>query len=489
MAIKDQAEWISILEEAGELARIKAPVSRDLEIAAICDRVSKSRNGGKALLFENVEGFDIPVLINAFGSERRMCLAFGVKDLDDTGRRIAELIESLEKKPAGLVDKVKTIFKLKDISEYFPRIVKSGPCKDVVITNDVDVNKFPVLKCWPGDGGRYITLPLVFTKDPVTGHRNCGMYRMQVYNEREIGMHWQVHKHGRHHARKTREQGGTRIPAAVAIGCDPATVFGAMAPLPDDVDEMILAGFLRSAGVDMVASETVAVEVPANAEIVLEGYVDLDDMRTEGPFGDHTGFYSLADKYPTFKLTCITHRRNPVYSATVVGKPPMEDCWMGLAVERMFLPVIKKQLPEIVDMHMPFSGIFHNLMVVSVNKRYPGHARKIMNAIWGLGQAMLTKCIIVVDDHINVRDYAQVVWYVLNNIDPQRDLQFMMGPIDALDHSSRAPGYGSKVGIDGTRKLAAEGFDRQWPEEIAMDAEIRQKVESKWPEYGIALED
>lgn len=488
MAFKDLREFVAALEEAGELVRVKAKVSRDLEITAIVDKVSKSKDGGKALLFENVESYDTPLLINALGSEKRMCIASGVDALDDLGAKIESLIAALEKKPEGVVDKFKMLFKLKDISDFFPKQVKTGPCKDVIIKNDIDVNMFPVLQCWPDDGGRYITLPLVFTKDPETGKRNCGMYRMQVYNGTEIGMHWQMHKHGAHHASKTKEAGGNRIPVAVAIGCDPATVYSAIAPLPDDVDEMLLAGFIREAPVEMVKAETIDVDVPANAEIILEGYVDLDDIRTEGPFGDHTGFYSLADQYPTFKLTCITHRRKPIYQTTIVGIPPMEDCYMGLTVERMFLPLMKKQFPEVVDMHMPFEGVFHNLVILSIKKRYPGHARKVMNGIWSLHQAMFSKCIVVVDAHVNVRDLRQVVWYVLNNIDPERDIQFTLGAVDVLDHSSRALGYGSKMGVDGTKKLPAEGFTREWPDEIEMNKAVLDKVAARWAEYGIPLE-
>ena len=488
MAYKDLREFVAALEQAGELVRVQAPVSRDLEIAAITDQVSKSKTGNKALLFENVEGSRVPLLINALGSEKRMCLAFQCGSLDEMGEKIDALIAALERKPEGLVDKFKMLFKLKDLSDYFPRAVKTGPCKDVIRKDKLDVNQFPVLQCWPGDAGRYITLPMVFSRHPVTGKRNCGMYRMQVFNGTEIAMHWQLHKHGAHHAMLAQGKGDTKIPVAVAIGCDPATVFSAMAPLPDDVDEMLLAGFIRGEAVDMVPCETVPLEVPAQAEIVLEGYVDLVDLRQEGPFGDHTGFYSLDEKYPTFKLTCITHRADPIYQTTIVGKPPQEDCYMGLAVGRMFLPIMKKQFPELVDMHMPFEGIFHNLMILSIKKRYPGHARKMMQAIWGLGQAMFTKCIVVVDEHINVRDLAQVTWYALNNIDPERDIQFTQGPVDVLDHSSRSLGFGSKMGVDGTRKVAAEGFSRRWPDEINMDAATLQKVQARWREYGITPE-
>src|SRR3990172_70862 len=366
-----------------------------------------------------------------------------------------------------------------------PKTVKTGPCKEVVIKDRPSLDSFPILKCWPEDGGRYITLPLVFTVDPASGKHNCGCYRLQVVNEQTLLMHWQLHKHGAHHHKKYRAE-KKRMEVAIAIGCDPALTFSAIAPLPDDLYEMLFAGLLREKAVEMVPCETVDLEVPAHAEIVLEGYVDPDeDLHVEGPFGDHTGYYSQEDLYPALHLTCVTHRKDPIYQSIIVGPPPQEDDYMGQAVERLFLPVIRKQLPEIVDMHMPFEGIFHNLVLISIRKRYAGHARKIMHAIWGLGQAMFSKVIVVVDKDVNVRDPAEVTWKVLNHIDPERDIEFVMGPVETLDHASRLPKYGSKMGIDGTRKWKEEGFTREWPEEQVMDTDTITLVARRWKEYGL----
>ncbi|MBL8151837.1 MAG: menaquinone biosynthesis decarboxylase, partial [Blastocatellia bacterium] len=421
--------------------------------------------------------------INAFGSRKRMEISLGVSSYEEVAERITELLDF--KSPQGLLEKVKMIPKLAELGRLFPKTVRSGPCKEVILKDNFSLYDLPILKCWPEDGGRFITFPLVFSKNPVNGKRNCGMYRMQVFDERTTGMHWQLHKHGASHFREHIKRTKAPMEVAVAIGTDPVTTFAAILPLPDDLDEMLFAGFLRRNPVELVKCETVDIEVPANAEIVLEGYVDPEDMRTEGPFGDHTGFYTLEDAYPAFHVTAITRRKDPIYSTTIVGRPPMEDCYMGEAIEHIFLPIFKRQFPEVVDMHMPFEGVFHNLMIVSIRKAYPGHARKIMNAIWGLGQAMFTKCIVVVDEDVDVRDKSYVVWYVLNNIDPERDIQFVMGPVDALDHSSRMAAYGSKMGVDATRKLPAEGFSRPWPPEIKMSEEIRRIVDSKWRDLGL----
>ncbi|MCS6883788.1 MAG: menaquinone biosynthesis decarboxylase [Acidobacteriota bacterium] len=481
MAYRDLREFIEALEREGELKRIKVEVSQDLEISEITDRVCKM--GGPALLFENVKGHSMPVLINAFGSRRRMELALGVRSLEEVAERIAEWLDF--KSPQGLLEKIKLLPKLAELGSFFPKVVKTGRCKEMVLREGFSLYDFPILKCWPEDGGRYITLPLVFSKNPVNGKRNCGMYRMQVYDERTTGMHWQLHKHGAAHFREHSRRTSQPMEVAVAIGTEPVTTFAAILPLPDDLDEMLFAGFLRRSPVEMVKCETVDLEVPADAEIVLEGYVDPNETRVEGPFGDHTGFYTLQDSYPVFHITCITRRRDPIYSTTIVGRPPMEDCYMAEAIERIFLPIFKRQFPEVVDMHMPFEGVVHNLMILSIRKAYPGHARKIMNAVWGLGQAMFTKCIIVVDEHIDVRDYRQVAWYVLNNIDPERDIQFVMGPVDVLDHASRSPAYGSKMGIDGTKKWSSEGFTRPWPSEIRMDEEVKRLVDFKWKDLGL----
>ena len=479
MAYRDLREFVSTLEREGELKRISVEADSILEIAEITDRVSKAF--GPALLFENPKGSSIPLLINAFGSDKRMALALEAPTVDSIAERISEILDL--KAPEGILDKLRMLPKLGELAGVFPTSVKSGPCKEVIERDRPSLDKFPILQCWPQDGGRFITLGCVFTKNPATGKRNCGMYRMQVYDEKTTAMHWQTQKHGAWHATKARER-GEKVPVAVAIGCDPAVVFSAIVPLPDDLDEMIFAGFVRRKPVEMAPCETVPLEVPANAEIVLEGWVDPAELRTEGPFGDHTGFYSLEGEYPVFRLSCITHRRDPIYQTIIVGKPPQEDCFMGTAVERIFLPVIRKQIPEIVDMHLPWAGVFHNLMIVAIEKRWPGHARKVMSAVWGTGQMMFTKCIVVVDHDTNVRDMAEVAWKVLNHIDPERDIQFTLGPVDTLDHASRLQDFGSKMGIDATRKWPSEGFSRPWPEEIRMSPAIRERVSRRWKEYG-----
>lgn len=477
MAYRDLRDFVAALERQGELRRITAEADPELEITEIADRVSKAF--GPALLFERPRGSSVPLLINAFGSEKRMALALESPTVDAVAERISELLEL--KAPDGILDKLRMLPKLGELGAIFPTTVKSGPCQEVVERERPSLARFPILRCWPRDGGRYITLGCVFTKNPTTGKRNCGMYRMQVFDERTTGMHWQTQKHGAWHAAKAKER-GVSIPVAVAIGCDPAVVFSAIVPLPDDLDEMIFAGFVRRKPVEMVRCQTVDLEVPANAEIVLEGTVDPNELRREGPFGDHTGFYSLEGDYPVFRISCITHRREPIYQTTIVGKPPQEDCHMGTAIERIFLPVLRKQMPEIVDMHLPWAGVFHNLMIVAIEKRWPGHARKVMNMVWGTGQMMFTKCVVVVDHDTNVRDLQEVAWKVLNHIDPERDVQFTLGPVDSLDHASRLPDFGSKMGIDATRKWPAEGFARPWPEEIRMDPEVVARVTRRWKE-------
>ncbi|PYT07213.1 MAG: menaquinone biosynthesis decarboxylase [Acidobacteria bacterium] len=480
MAYRDLREFIDRLESEGELRRIKVPVDPELEIAEITDRVSKQF--GPALLFENVQGSGIPLLINAFGSSRRTNIALETPTLDDLAQRVSELLEL--KAPEGLLDKIRMLPRLADLASFFPRTVSSGPCQEVVETSAPSLAAFPIIKCWPADAGRYITMGCVFTRNPLTARRNCGMYRLQVFDERTLGMHWQIHKHGAWHYREG-EAKRQRIEVCIAIGADPATVFSAIVPLPDDIDEMIFAGFIRRKPVDMVKCRTVDLEAPASAEIVLEGYVEPHERRLEGPFGDHTGFYSLEGEFPVFHLTAVTYRRDPIYQTTIVGRPPMEDCHMGKAVERIFLPVIRKQLPEIVDIELPWAGIFHNLVVVSIRKRYPGHARKIMNAIWGLGQMMFSKVIIVVDEDVNVHDPQEVAWKALNHIDPERDTQFVLGPVDQLDHSARLENFGSKMGVDATRKWPSEGFNRPWPDEIRMSPQVVEKVSRRWKEYGL----
>jgi 4-hydroxy-3-polyprenylbenzoate decarboxylase len=547
----DLRDWISTLEKNGELKRITAEVSPDLEITEITDRASKigapGKNvetrgkysaGGPALLFENVKGFPgHKVLMNQFGSERRMAMALGVNHLDEIAERIKGLMNM--KAPEGLFDKLKMLPQLGAITSAFPKTVaaKDAPCKEVILRNNFDLNAFPILKCWPHDGGRFITLPCVHTRNPQSGggsgKRNIGMYRMQVYDGQTTGMHWQRQKVAAEHYREALRNAvsadalnqdqygpkgarvaamaesaggavsipdgpiggipqvamgnlkGSRLEVAVAIGTEPALTFSAIVPAPPEVEEFMIAGFLRGKPVEIVKCETVDLEVPASAEIILEGYVELGELRGEGPFGDHTGFYTMTEDYPVFHLTCITHRKNPIYAATIVGKPPMEDAWMGKAVERIFLPAMRLTIPELVDINLPVEAVFHNLMIVSIKKSYPGQARKVMNAVWSLGQAMFTKCIIVVDEDCDVHDIGEVVLRVANNIDPERDIQFTLGPVDSLDHASRMPNYGSKMGIDATRKWKAEGFNRPWPALIEMDRATKAKIDAIWSSLGL----
>jgi 4-hydroxy-3-polyprenylbenzoate decarboxylase len=555
----DLRQWIAALDRAGELKRIQTEVDPILEITEITDRVSKGtvtttdhvetaapdhveagalpvppsearRNsainpGGPALLFQNVKGHPgSQVLINQFGSETRMKLALGVNSFDEFADRIRVFMDL--KSPQGFLDKLKMLPLLTEAGKFFPKTVPTGPCKEVIKHDNFSLLDFPILQCWPQDAGRFITLPCVTTRDPKSGKRNLGMYRLQVYDATTTGAHWQRQKVAAEHYRQAlrnaadstdsaaitdhaatpgrpayadfaraavnimaQTSGGSnlasthpsgRMEVAVAIGTDPAVTFSAIVPAPPDVEEYLVAGFLRAAPVELVKCETVDLDVPASSEIVLEGYVNLDELRTEGPFGDHTGFYSLADLYPVFHITCITHRKNPIYATTIVGKPPMEDAYMGKAVERVFLPLMRLTIPELIDINLPIEGVFHNLMIVSIRKSYPGQARKVMNAIWSLGQAMFTKCIIVVDEDVDVQNIADVTLKVLNHIDPERDIQFIFGPVDSLDHASRLANYGSKMGIDATRKWPTEGFTRPWPDEIVMDAKTKALVDRKW---------
>ena len=533
LAYNDLRDWINTLQKAGELTRIKQEVDPILEMAEIADRAAKmgrgtAKAGGPALLFENVKGYPgARVLMNQFGSERRMKLALETESLDAIADRIRLLLKP--EMPTSLMDKLKMLPMLAEVGSFFPKVIaaKDAPCKQVIRRGEeVNLLELPVLKTWPQDGGRFITLPCVVTRDPKSGKRNVGMYRMQVYDGKTTGMHWQRQKVAAEHMRERLREassdsagrvdlmaitaGGTaaassvetlnagtlnattltkirgeRMEVAVAIGTDPATTFSAIVPAPPDVEEYLIAGFLRQKPVELVKAETVDLEVPANAEYILEGYVELGELRTEGPFGDHTGFYTMQDDYPVFHVTCITHRKDPVYAATIVGKPPMEDAWMGKAVERIFLPLMQLTMPEIVDVNLPPEGVFHNLMIVSIKKSYAGHARKVMNGIWAMGQAMFTKCIIVVDEDCDVQDIAEVTLRTTNNIDPERDIQFTLGPVDSLDHASRLPNYGSKMGIDATRKWAAEGFTRPWPPMLTMDAEVKAKVDAIWKKLGI----
>ena len=526
MAYRNLREFISRLERERELKRISEPVDVDLEITEITDRVSKA--GGPALLFERPRSardgkdYSMPLLINTLGSKHRLELALEASSIEEVAGRIDELLDV--KPPGGFFDKIKMLPRLAELGSFFPKSVGSGPVKQVIERENLSIANLPVMKCWPEDAGRFITWPMVITRSPRTGRRNVGCYRMQIFDDRTTAMHWQIHKGGAEHLRALeraasrplealssaphravavaslptagagvtkKNPGGEdaatwrRLDVAVAIGADPVTMLSGVLPLPEDVDEFLFAGFLRREPVELVKCETIDLEVPAEAEIVLEGYVDPDDIRVEGPFGDHTGYYSLADRFPAFHLTCITRRRDPIYVSTIVGAPPMEDYWMGHAVERLFLPLMRRQMPEVVDMHMPAEGVFHNLMIVSIRKRYPGHARKVMNAIWGLPGAMFTKCIVVVDDDVDVHNLREVAWKAFNHIDPERDIQFTLGPVDQLEHASRLPNFGSKMGVDATHKWPSEGFARPWPDEIRMDAATKARVDALWKRLGL----
>jgi 4-hydroxy-3-polyprenylbenzoate decarboxylase len=476
---RDLRDWIALLEREGELVRVGAEVDPDLEVTEIVDRTVKA--GGPALLFERPKGARHPLLINQFGTERRMCLAFGAERLDDVARKVGGVLEM--QPPAGLVEKVRGLQKLKSIADSLPQTVRRGVVQEVVLQgDDVDLGLLPVQRCWPGDPAPFITLPAVITRDPRDGSRNVGMYRMQVIDRRTTFMHWQIHKDGRADWLAT----DGRIPVAVALGLDPVTAYSASAPLPKHVDELMLAGFLRGAPVELVRGVTVDLDVPANAEIVLEGYVEKDELGSEGPFGDHTGFYTPAEPFPVFHVTALTMRRDAIYPSIVVGKPPQEDAWLGKATERIFLPAIRATLPEIVDYDLPVAGAFHNCCIVSIRKAFPGHAHKVMHAIWGLGMLSLTKCVVVVDAHVDVHDYAQVLFYAGANVDPGRDVVLARGPLDHLDHAPERQFVGGKLGIDATTKLPEEGA-RRWPEEIEMSPEIRERVDRRWGEYGIPL--
>lgn len=483
MAYDSFQDFLHRLEREGELRHIGESVSPYLEITEIADRMMKSPGGGKALQFDRPTGYDMPVAINTMGSRKRMSMALGVEDYEDIACELDDLLKP--DVPPGFVDKLKMLPKLARLASVPPKTVSTGICQEVVLTGDeVDLTQLPVLHCWPQDGGPFITLPLVFTYDPTTGKRNVGMYRIQIYDERTTGMHWQLHKVGAEHHRKSEEK-GERIQAAVVLGGDPACTFSAIAPLPPGIDEMLFAGFLRRKPVSLVSCKTIDVKVPADAEIVLEGYIDPFERRPEGPFGDHTGYYTLVEPYPVFHVTAMTHRAKPVYPATIVGRPPMEDGWMGKAIERIFLPLVRMMVPEIVDMNLPVEACFHNMAFVSIRKRYPGHAFKVMNAVWGLGQLMFTKMIFVFDADVNVQDMAECIWRLSNNIDPERDMLVTRGPIDVLDHASRAMGFGSKIGFDCTKKLPAEGFTREWPDVIEMSPDVKQKVDALWPKLGL----
>ena len=476
MPYKDLREFIEVLEKEGELYRVKEKVSPILEITEIADRIMKMPDGGKALLFENVEGYEgIPVLINAFGSEKRMKLALEVENFEDIGWKLYRILKP--EVPNTFLDKLKRIPELKKLNDALPKIVKTAPVQEVVKTGkDINIFDFPVLKCWPKDGGRFITLPQVVSKDPENNLRNVGMYRIQLLDRDKVAVHWQIHKGGAKHYWKYKKL-NKKIPVAIVIGGDPVLTYVASAPLPEDVDEYLFAGIIRGKGVELVKCKTVDLEVPANAEIVIEGYIDPNEpLVDEGPFGDHTGFYTPIEKYPMMHITAITYRKNPIYLTTIVGKPPMEDGYMGKATERIFLPLVQFNLPEVVDYNLPVAGCFHNFCFVSIKKRYPGHAYKVMDALWGMGQLMFSKHIVVFDEWVNVQDINEVLWIWGNNVDPIRDVVIKKGVVDVLDHSTDYIGFGGKMGIDATTKWKEEGYKREWPEVIEMDDKVKEKV-------------
>jgi 4-hydroxy-3-polyprenylbenzoate decarboxylase len=484
MAYKDLQDFIAALEKKGELKRISIEVDPILEITEIADRIM--RENGPALLFEKVKDSAYPLLINAMGSEKRMAMAFGTETLDDKAKEIEELISWAwsQLRDFNILKTIPSALpKLPQAMSFFPKRINHAKCQEI-IDDTAGFNSLPILKCWPEDGGRFLTLPLVCTKDPETGIQNIGMYRMQIYDDKTAGMHWHLHKDGAHFFEKYRER-KERMPVAVALGCDPAVTYASTAPLPEGIWEMLFAGFLRGKSAEITKATLSDLDVPADAEFILEGYVDPAELRSEGPFGDHTGFYSLEDEYPVFHLERITRRKNPVYPATIVGIPPKEDCYMAKATERLFLSLIKQLCPEIVDLSMPIEGVFHNCVIVSIKKRFAGQARKVMNFLWGMGQMMYTKLIVVVDEHINPQNKSEVAWWVFNNIDGRRDIVLNDGPLDALDHSSPLPRYGCRIGIDATRKLPEEGHTRPWPDPLVMDESIIDLVTKRWTEYGL----
>ena len=480
-------DFIALLEERDQLARIQLPISPKLEITEITDRVSKAPlDKNKALLFENVPGFEMPVLINAFGSPQRMAWALGLDDLEQLNQKLGEVIDP--RLPRGLRETLGRGQELLNVLRSIglkPKKVRTAPVQENIINENPSLNILPILQCWPKDGGLFITLPQVITRDPQTQVRNVGMYRLQVIDERTLLMHWQRHKGGAEHERLARLTQKDTIPAAIVLGGDPASMWCASAPLPPNIDEYLLAGYLRGSPVEFVDCISQPIEVPAEAEIVIEGYVDPNEHQPEGPFGDHTGYYTPVEPFPTFHVTAITHRKNPIYPSTIVGIPPMEDVWMGKATERLFLPLIRLFLPEIVDVSMPAEGVFHNLVLVAIKKRYPGHARKVMNGLWGLGLMSLAKTIVVLDEWVDVQNYSQVAWQAFGNVDWSHDVIHLDGPVDHLDHASYNHSFGGKIGVDATAKLPEEGYTRSWPELIEMDPQVKARIDEIWGTLGL----
>jgi 4-hydroxy-3-polyprenylbenzoate decarboxylase len=472
--------WLDLLRSEGELHEIGLEVDPHLEISEIADRVVKQ--GGPALLFSNVRGSSMPVLINQFGTERRMCLALGVESLDEVRQRVADVFELLAP-PKGLSEVLGAAAAgVRTLRDSKPKVVSSAPCQEVTMA-EPDLDALPIITCWPGDGGPFITLPSVITRDPRTGGRNVGMYRLQKHSRTELGLHWQIHKD----AASDWRAGAGRMEVAVALGADPITTYAGSMPLPRHIDELAVAGVLRGERTELVRCKSVDLEVPANAEIVIEGYCERGVLRDEGPFGDHTGYYTPVEPFPVLEVTCITHRRDPIYPTIVVGVPPSEDVWLGKATERIFLPAVQMTMPEVVDYDLPFAGVFHNCCIVSIRKSFPGHARKVMHAIWGTGLLSLTKAVVVVDDWVDVHDYEQVMWQVGANVDPARDVVLSDGPLDQLDHAPNIPCIGGKIGFDATRKSAAEGYPRSWPEVARMSDEVRARIDARWGELGMGV--
>ncbi len=518
MATETLSDFLKLLDQEGELSRVSARVDPKLEIAAICERVCKTPAphghqeldkspaaalGGKALLFENVSGSDIPVAINTFGSYWRVNQALGTQTLAELADRVQALVKP--EIPTTLLEKMKKLPELMKLGSFPPKSVRNGICQQVVLEGDkADLNRLPIIQCWPLDGdlesgqladptasksaergsGRYITLGGIFTRNPDTGDRNIGMYRVQQFGPRKCAMHWHMHHDGARHFRMYQKR-GEKMPLAIVLGGESVLPYAATAPLPPGIEELLFAGFLNDRGIELVPCRTIPLEVPANAEIVIEGYVDPREKLLEGPFGDHTGFYSLADWYPAFNVTAITHRKNPIYPTTIVGKPPMEDYFLGKATERIFLPLLRTLVPDILDYSLPISGVFHNCAFIKIRKEYPLHARRVMHAIWGAGQMSLTKFIIVVDEHVNVHDEQDVLFHLFSNCDPERDSEIVHGPVDILDHASPEHGAGSKIGFDATAKWPGEGKVRPWPKELEMDPATKQLVERRWKEYGL----
>ncbi len=482
MPAPDLQSFVAELEQRGWLKRISVEVDPELEITEITDRVTKA--GGPALLFENVRGHQMPLLINTFGTKERMCLALGCEDFEQVADRVEALVKP--ELPTTLIQKLKKLPELAQLGNLPPKIVKRGVCQKVVLTDDADLTMLPALKCWPQDGGRFITLGGVYTKDPETGERNIGMYRVQIFEPKLCAMHWHMHHDGARHFRRYQAR-GEKMPLAIALGGPIVMPYAATCPLPSTISEALFAGFLNGGAIELVPCVTQPeVEVPATAEIVIEGFIDpSEELILEGPFGDHTGFYSLADYYPRFHVTAITHRESPIYPATIVGKPPQEDYWLGKATERIFLPLLRTVAPDVIDYNLPMFGCFHNCAFVKIKKEYPYQARRVMSALWGAGQMAFTKILVVVDEHVDVHNEQDVLFHLCANVDPRRDITLTDGPLDILDHAAPFCGAGSKLGIDATRKIAGEGQIREWPDEIEMSAEVRELVTRRWGEYAL----